>query len=497
METRASYILVGGFVLVFFAGIIGAVLWLAGVEIDERLAEYDVFFDGSISGLKEGNAVRYRGVPIGAVKRIDINRDNVEQIQVTIEIQETVPIKEDAVASLEYQGITGVAFIQLSGGTNQAPVLTAKPDQDRPVIPSKASQLEQLFKQAPELLERFIGLVDRAGLILSDENIRSVTGVLGNVDSFTGALTESSADIQDILSESAGTLTQLRTTMSEAETLLAAFSDRSERLAELTEGTLEDASKVIESAVGAMANVEAMTVEGRDMINEIRPMIADTRTTLGTVNETAASLRDRIPEVADITIGAMTKTRQAAGVFSDFATPFANRSEHLAKSAQDTAGEAGKLLKRVRGSIDNADSLMTAGEKLLVSGEEFVSGATPAVDATASAMGKFGELAAELKPHVSPIAGDASMTLKEFATIAGELKVAATNIASAAGAASSLLEDNRAPLTDFANNGLFEFTQLITELRVLATSLSRISSQIEQDPARFFFGDSQQGFEAQ
>ncbi len=490
METRASYILVGSFVLLFLAGMVGAVLWLAGVDLDEEVALYDVYFDGSISGLKEGNAVRYRGVPIGSVKTIDISRENVEQIQVTVEVRDGIPIKEDAIASLEYQGITGVAFIQLSGGTNAAPLLTARAGQDRPVITSKQSQLEQLFEQAPELMQRFIGLVDRASLILSDDNVQAVSGVLSNLDSFSGALSNSSDDVRDILAEASGTLVQLRATMGEAETLLAAFSNRSERLAELTEETMEDASAVIDTAVAAMENIEVVTKDARDMMGEIRPMVAATQGTLGTINEAAAQMRDRIPEVTSVIGDAMEKTAGAAAVLKDVADPFAARADSLAATSETAIGEASKLMVRARDGIGSAESFMATGEDLMID-------VKPAIKSTGAAMEDVAAMTRDLRPHVGPLAKDADLTLREFASIAQDLKLAASNIANAAGSASELLEDNKAPLTEFANNGLFEFTQLITELRVLATSLGRVSSQIEQDPARFFFGDSQQGFEAQ
>lgn len=490
METRASYILVGTFVLLFLGGMVGAVLWLAGVELDETLSYYDIYFDGSVSGLKEGNAVRYRGVPIGSVKTIGISRENVEQIQVTIEVRDGIPIKEDAIASLEFQGITGVAFIQVSGGTNAAPPLSAKAGQDRPVIPSKQSQLEQLFEQAPELMQRFIGLVDRASLILSDDNIASVSGVLGNLDQFSGALSSSSNDVRDILAESAETLTQLRATMAEAETLLGAFSDRSERLAELTEGTLEDASAIIETAVKAMDNVEAVTVDARAMMSDIQPMVRATQDTLGTINEAAAQMRDRVPEVTSTIGAAMTKTAGAAAALQDVAKPFAARGDALAATSEEMMGEATNLLKRTTESVDNVDSFLKTGENLMVDVE-------PTVAATGDAMQDIAAMTRDLRPHVGPLAKEANVTLSEFASIATDLKAAASNIANAAGSASELIDSNKAPLTEFANNGLFEFTQLISELRILANSLTRVSSQIEQDPARFFFGDSQQGFEAQ
>lgn len=62
----------------------------------------------------------FRGVQIGEVRTITINPKNAEEVLVTIRVQENAPIKENTYAVIEAQGITGLSFIQLQGGTNEA-----------------------------------------------------------------------------------------------------------------------------------------------------------------------------------------------------------------------------------------------------------------------------------------------------------------------------------------------------------------------------------------
>ena len=139
------------------------------IEFDEKYARYDIFFKGSVTGLKTGNAVRYRGVPVGVVTDMGINPDNVEQVRVTIEVPHDTPVKEDAVASLEFQGITGVAYVQITGGTHDAAVLVKKNGQKRAVIPSKFSGIQEVLEAAPELINRIITLVESANKIINEE----------------------------------------------------------------------------------------------------------------------------------------------------------------------------------------------------------------------------------------------------------------------------------------------------------------------------------------
>src|SRR3546814_20791423 len=98
---------------------------------------------------------------------MQIHPRNVVQVQVTLSVPAGTPIKADTVASLELEGITGVAYVQLSGGTQEAPPLAAQPGQERPVIESKPSQLQALFATAPELLSRFLAVPERLNLLLS------------------------------------------------------------------------------------------------------------------------------------------------------------------------------------------------------------------------------------------------------------------------------------------------------------------------------------------
>src|SRR3546814_18104317 len=102
---------------------------------------------------------------------MQINPRNVEQVQVTLSVPAGTPIKADTVASLELEGITGVAYVQLSGGTQEAPPLAAQPGQERPVIESKPSPLPALFATAPALLRSFLAATERSNPLLSPATI--------------------------------------------------------------------------------------------------------------------------------------------------------------------------------------------------------------------------------------------------------------------------------------------------------------------------------------
>jgi phospholipid/cholesterol/gamma-HCH transport system substrate-binding protein len=101
METRASYLLVGGFTLVLMACLFAFIVWLAKSSFEEaNSSRYHIYFTGSVAGLQEGSPVRYRGIALGTVRDIRIDPKNIARVQVTIEVAANTPIKEDAVAYL-------------------------------------------------------------------------------------------------------------------------------------------------------------------------------------------------------------------------------------------------------------------------------------------------------------------------------------------------------------------------------------------------------------
>lgn len=202
METRANYTIVGAFMVFFLIAMVTFILWVTRSDFSRNTTEYNVYFSKSVTGLKEGGTVLYRGVPIGAVKSIALDPKNVERIKVTILIKGNVPIKEDAFASLETQGITGVAYIQLSGGTSQAPLLQPKPGKYRAVIPTRSSVFEEVTASLPAVLQQISKTFEEIRPLFNDENRQAFGESLKNIHTITKALAPipgKNSDIHDLL----------------------------------------------------------------------------------------------------------------------------------------------------------------------------------------------------------------------------------------------------------------------------------------------------------
>jgi len=227
METRARYVLIGLFsVLAMLAGL-GFFLWLAKVEINRRYAQYDILFD-DVTGLGQASAVSYNGVTVGKVISIALDRSDPAKVSVRIEIAAETPIREDTIAKLASQGVTGVSFVALEGGSPDSPRLTRQNGAPLPVITVELTNVQGLIQDAPDLLSEAIDLLRELSRFTTEENRASVAGIIGNIESTTGRLdavmtnlTETSADISvaaDRIAQFADTLGPIAVKMDAALT---------------------------------------------------------------------------------------------------------------------------------------------------------------------------------------------------------------------------------------------------------------------------------------
>lgn len=206
MESKVSYTLVGLFVIIFGIGFVFAVLWLAYGTQSETYDIYRVYVHESVAGLNPKAAVRYRGVDVGQVESIRLDPKDPRRVILTLKIQRSAPIRQDTVATLKIQGLTGLATVELSGGSPDSPPLKAKPGEPYPVIkstPSLVQRLDDAFNEVIGAVDTMSGKLDR---LLSPDNQQAVSQILTNLATVTGTLAAHTQDIDDALQGTAETL---------------------------------------------------------------------------------------------------------------------------------------------------------------------------------------------------------------------------------------------------------------------------------------------------
>ncbi|SMF86401.1 phospholipid/cholesterol/gamma-HCH transport system substrate-binding protein [Azospirillum oryzae] len=225
METRASYILVGSFVLALVAGLLVFTAWIAKVQLDETRETYRIYFTGSVTGLQQGSPVRYRGVPVGTVSDIRLDPDNVTRVRVTIEVQNGTPIMSDSIASLEVQGITGGAYVQISGGAMGGKRLTATDADGVLTIPSRPSSLTAVVDSAPQLVNRSLEVITKLGEMLNGENQKAIGDILANARTISAELARASAGLEETMTQARRTLNGFETVGPQLDRTLAQTHD--------------------------------------------------------------------------------------------------------------------------------------------------------------------------------------------------------------------------------------------------------------------------------
>ena len=168
METDKHYFIEGLFIIGFSVAAVFFTLWLVTSGSRDDVL-YRIRFAESVSGLSLGDAVRYHGVEVGTVKSMGLDPADQRRVQVEIKLRKETPVKTDTRAILTMKGITGVNFIELTGGATDAKDLVAvTPAGQVPEIPAEKSKLTVFLDQLPKVVQKFSAIEDKVQKVVTD-----------------------------------------------------------------------------------------------------------------------------------------------------------------------------------------------------------------------------------------------------------------------------------------------------------------------------------------
>jgi phospholipid/cholesterol/gamma-HCH transport system substrate-binding protein len=171
IETKVNYAVVGAFVLLLATALIAGFLWLAsGGSIQKKYDLYLAQIDESVAGLNLNAPVKFNGVDVGKVRKIQLDVANPQRVRLTFAIEEGTPVKQDTVAVLKTQGLTGIAYVELSGGAPDAPPLLAIAPELLPVIRTKPSLQARLENVLTNVAAKLDSTSNNLNAFLSAEN---------------------------------------------------------------------------------------------------------------------------------------------------------------------------------------------------------------------------------------------------------------------------------------------------------------------------------------
>jgi len=292
MEREANYTAVGAFVLLIVTMAALFVYWYAGSGDARDYVRYEIYFEGSVSGLNRGSTVRYLGVDVGRVVTIRIDSRASNRVQVIADIDSHTPISKQTLASLAMQGVTGLLYIDLLASGDTKARMAAVPSETYPVIDSVQSNFDRLLASLPDMVGRATEVIDRASRVLSDENIKSFAVTMQNIQ-------QTSATLPGAMRDAAVVVADLKASM--ADVRAAAIGARN--LIDTSGPDLTAASQRIrvisENLATTTANLDKLMSEHRedvglflrDSLPEMERLLRDSRRAAQEFRELSRSLK--------------------------------------------------------------------------------------------------------------------------------------------------------------------------------------------------------------
>lgn len=287
MEPKVNYILVGSFVALLGAAVLAGILWLGKSDYRGSYDRYEAYMTESVAGLSIDSSVKYRGVDVGRVKAIALRADNPEEVLLTLDIMRGTPVKTDTIAVLETQGLTGLATINLTGGSREAPSLQAQAGQPYPVIKTAPSLFARLDKTASRLLSE-----EGLAQLLADLDL-AAKGVANVLDEGNRtALTKTIKDLSDVAQTIAGHKTQIEQTLNGAAKSAENVSKLTASLNAQVPLLLAEINKSVMAMDMATEQLAKTTKTVGTVVNEARPELQQfTKRTLPEAGQLVTELR--------------------------------------------------------------------------------------------------------------------------------------------------------------------------------------------------------------
>ena len=193
MESRANYIVIGIFTIATLLIMLGFVWWLTASSSSTESSQIQVVFPGPVTGLNTGHQVLFNGIKVGGVDGISFDKDNPERVIATISVESNTPLRTDTSVTLGLSILSGIAHIEFTGGSADAPLLLES--EDTPTIFAERSRVEGLIIGVEEVIDDIHRMVTN--------NETKINNTVSNVERFTQALSRNSEGVEVFMSHMA------------------------------------------------------------------------------------------------------------------------------------------------------------------------------------------------------------------------------------------------------------------------------------------------------
>jgi phospholipid/cholesterol/gamma-HCH transport system substrate-binding protein len=504
METKANTALIGAFTLVVLALGFVFIYWLARGGEQTTNAPLAVVFNDPVTGLAVGSQVVFNGINIGAVKSLDLDPEKPSAVVATLSVRPLRSIKEDTQVTLGFQGLTGVGYVEMAGGSPNLPPIWES--MTVPTIVATRSSMQDLLAGARGILSRTDETLQSLEKVVSD-NTDDITQAIRDVRSFTGALAENSdkvagliehvaaaangiaeasARMQGIVEKSEALLAavdpaQVSATLSSINTTTQSLAAQSERFGTI----MQRADAVTADVQGFSRHLPALGEKTQALVAAIDPdKISGTldrldaiaaavdpdqvRTTIAGASSLATTLQTNQENINNTLI----KLTSLSNDLSAFAARLPVMSEKA--DALIAALDPAKLAN----SVNNVDQFTTA----LAESSDDIGVIVAEARGVSARFSTLGERAESLLTKLDGMAGQGP------AGVLGDATETLAAIRDAANAFNAQVTVLGSDLGDFSDRGLRDFRNLVTEGQRTIARLDRVISNLEQNPSGFLLG---------
>ncbi len=443
METKANYAIVGFFTVAVMAAAFAFVFWMSQYGRNGPSAELIVRIPGSANGLSVGSPVRFNGIKIGSVRSLAIDATDPDYSVAFTSVGADAPIYEGTKAILEVQGLTGSAYIELSGGSPSEVNILKKALETgtRAEVLADQSSVTNLLATADEILKK----VDLAVTDIQEfaTNAKGpLSNTVKNAEQFSQALSDNADGVDDFLKSVSSLSTTIKglsgrldSTLATAEGLLASVDK--DKVSQI----VANAEKITSDFAGASGDVKETLQSFNKAAKEFETVGTRASDTLARVDKILEAVDPaKVGTTVDDAAQAVADARAAIASLKGVSEDVAKRRESIDQAIGNFTEMAGKLNKasdRVDGILAKVDGLVSSGD-----GESLFAQARETLES-------FKKVADTLNEKIGPIANN---------------------------------------LQKFTGSGLRDVEALVADTRRTVRSLENTISNFDKDPQRLIFG---------
>ncbi|MDB5767502.1 MAG: putative signal peptide protein [Collimonas fungivorans] len=283
MENKAHALIAGLFTVALLIATLFGVMWFNSDRV-ERIP-YEIATKLSVPGLNPQADVRYRGLDAGKVDTITFDPKSPGQILIKIKINPDTPMTQSTFATLGYQGVTGIAYIQLDDDGSK-PLKLDSSKQHLARIELRPSLFDNLQTKGALILSRANEMVDKLNGLLDPENQKTMVKAFSDVSKTVNEYQGIPQQLQPTLKQLPALTGQLNQTLASVTALSNNMMVLSKNLNTLT-NSLQGPDGAVANLAGAVQNIGSVAngVE-YDTLPRFNVLTTEARSSMRNLNQT-------------------------------------------------------------------------------------------------------------------------------------------------------------------------------------------------------------------